>query len=27
LRRQHDGSETVVTPAEFAQLIQTPRYS
>jgi methionyl-tRNA formyltransferase len=27
LRHQHDGSETVVTPAEFAQLIQTPRYS
>ena len=26
LRHQHDGSETVVTPAEFAQLIQTPRH-
>jgi methionyl-tRNA formyltransferase len=27
LRQQHDGTETVVTPAGFAQLIQTPRHS
>jgi methionyl-tRNA formyltransferase len=27
LRHQRDGNETVVAPAEFAQLIQTPRHS
>jgi methionyl-tRNA formyltransferase len=27
LRHQHGGNETVVTPAEFTQLIQTPRHS